>query len=379
MRHLFFLLLICSFSSCGHPNETIEIEKPFKIDGKIDDENINNLVVRYYKCESESWIEDTIPVINGTFTVEGLISPFAVASFSIDDMSVSFFLDPGEMQLYLKRDSLENSVLKGSKNQSDKEKLEVQTKSLEDYLYRVNEQIKSEQNEQNKDFLIKQRDSIGNLLDNIWIDFITSNPTSHYSLNRIFLLLYNRNQNIDVIMDLFNGLSEDVRVSCTGREVYGYILQREKSSITNVSSFEAFDKDGTLVKLSDFEGKYVLIDFWATWCTPCIAGFPHLKELYAKYKEKGLVVLSISIDEAKDEQKWLDALEKYDITEWIHILSCRNKGENNICDLYEMRTPVPHYVVIDNSGNVIKRWIGFNDEVAKEQDEMFEHIFESKE
>ena len=293
-----FLLSIGSFYGCRHQNGTIKEEAQFKINGKIDDVNVDTVFFRYFRCvKDNSVIKDTISVTNGTFIIEGIISPRANAYLSIKDKGeVLIYLDPGEMQLYLKKDSLENFVLKGSQTQIDKEMLEVQTKPLEDYLSEIKTQLSSEQSEQNKDFLTSQKDSVENLLKNAWIDFITSHPSSHYSLDVIFRLLFYKMQNGDMLMNLFDKLSGNVRASCSGKEVYGYILQRKKSTMTNISSLEALDKDGTLVKLSDFEGKYVLIDFWASWCVPCINGFPHLKELYAKYKDKGLVVISISID-----------------------------------------------------------------------------------
>jgi len=378
MKHFsffIFLLLIGSFSGCGHRNGTIEKEKPFKINGKIDDDAIENFVFKYYCCEKESSVIDTISVINGTFTIEGIIPPGTVALFLIDDKNVRFYLDPGEMQLYLKKDSLENSVLTGSQTQIDREALELQMKPLKDYLYEIETQISLEQSEQNKTLLISQKDSIDNLLENVRIDFIISNPASYYSIDVIYSLLLSRKQDVDALMSLLDRLSENVKASCSGKQAYNRILQRKTATMPNVSSLEALDKDGALVKLSDFEGKYILIDFWASWCIPCIRGFPHLKELYAKYKDKGLVVISISVDREEDEQKWLNAIEENDIAEWIHILSCKNRGENNLCDLYEMPSPIPHYIVIDNSGNVIKHWIGFNDGVAREQNEMFENIF----
>ena len=385
MKHFFlfiFLLLTGSFNGYGHLSGIVEEEKPFKINGKIEDANIENFVFRYYICEKDSGVIDTISVINGTFTIEGIISPHSVARLSIHDKELVFFLDPGEMQLYLKKDSLESFVLKGSKTQADKEMLEIQTIPLQNYLSKIKAQLSLEQGEQNKEFLISQRDSIDNVLENVWIDFIVSHPASHYSLNVINSLIDNKKQSADVLMSFFDGLSESVRASCYGKQIYSFILQRKVSIMTNVSSLEAFDKDGSLVKLSDFEGKYILIDYWATWCVPCIIkGFPHLKELYAKYKDKGLVVISISIDRERDKQKWFNAIEEHDITEWIHILSCNNKGENNICDLYEGRPgyPIPCYIVIDQSGNVIKQWTSFSDRIAKEQNEMFENIFENKE
>ena len=374
-----FLFLICSFNGCRHHKAPVEEERPFKITGKIDDTTIKNLIFRYYRCESDSSIIDTIPVINGTFTIDGSISPRTNAYFSINDKQVFFYLDPGYMRLYLKKDSIESSVLQGSKTQSDKEALELETKSLEDYLSNIGTQLSSELNEQNKEILINQKDSIENLLEKIRIDFISSHPNSHFSLDVFFSLLVSKKQNGDVLMNYFTELSDDVKISCSGKQIYNYILQRKKSTITNVSSLEALDKAGTLIKLSDYKGKCILIDFWASWCVPCINGFPHLKELSAKYN--GLVVISISIDKEEDEQEWLNAIEKYNIVGWTHILSCKNKGEKNICNLHDNLpgSSIPHYIAIDKSGNVIKQWRGFSDEVAKEQDEFFESIFENNE
>jgi len=369
MKHFFlftFLLLTCPY---------IKGEAPFKLTVKIDGLPTDTIIFKYFRCEKDSWVIDTISVATGTFTIEDSISPRTNAYFSYlseKDKEVLMLLDPGEMQLYLKKDSLENFVLTGSQSQTDREILLAQTKPLEDELLKLS----SEQREQNNDFLKSQKDSIQSLLENNWIDYITSHPASHYSLDLIFRLLSNKKQNRDVLMSLYDGLSENVKVSCSGEQIHNFILHKVKPTMTNVSSLEAFDKDGNLVRLSDYKRKYILVDFWATWCVYCIKGFPHLKELYAKYKDKGLVVISVSIDRKEDEQKWLNAIEKYNLSEWIHILSCNNMGENSIGNLHEaIGSGVPHYIVIDTSGNVIKQWIGFDNEVAKEQNELFENIF----
>jgi len=381
MKNFIFLmstLLVFVISNHVYCNKTTEEEKLFKIKGKIDSTNIEKFVFKYYRCEKDSLVIDTIPVINGTFKIEGLISPRCMAYLYINDKEVRFYMDPEEMQLFFKKDSLEKFVLIGSKTQEDKEKMDTLTKHLEDSLSIINKQIYSELNERNRDFLNNQKDSIENLLENFRIDFISSYPSSHYSLDLFFYLLLNKNQNGDTLMNLFDRLSNDVKMSCSGKQMYDYILQRKKSSITNASNLEALDKEGTLIKMSDFEGKYILIDFWASWCTPCIKGFHHLKELYAKYKDKGLVVISISIDREEDEQKWLNSIEKHNIGEWIHILSDKNKGEKNICNLYENvpGTGIPYYILINKSGEVIKQWRGFSDEIAKEQEEIFKNFFE---
>ena len=385
MKHflLFIFLFLISVSDVfGHIGETFNVKSPFKITGKVDDTTIKTFVFKYIRCENdESMVIDTIPVINGTFIIEGVIPPRTDAFFFINDNEVHFYLDPGEMQLYLKKDSLKNSVLSGSQTDSDRAMLQPQTDPLQNRFYEIGNQLSSEENEQNNDFLIRQKDSIQNILDNLRIDFISSHPTSYYSLDMIARLIDGRKQNTDVLTNLFDGLSENVRTSCFGKIVYGVILQRKKSTMSNISSLglESVDKDGKLIKLSDFEGKYILIDYWASWCSHCIEGFPHLKELYAKYKDKGLIIIGISIDRKEDEQQWLNSIEKNGITEWVNILCCKYKGEDSICDLHEsIPSPIPHYILIDKSGNVIKQWRGFGDTVIKEQDEMFERIFENK-
>ena len=66
------------------------------------------------------------------------------------------------------------------------------------------------------------------------------------------------------------------------------------------------DPNGTPISIADYKGKYLMIDFWASWCGPCRSSIPKVKEVYNKYKEKGFDVLSISID--KDEKAWRKAM-----------------------------------------------------------------------
>ena len=136
------------------------------------------------------------------------------------------------MQLFLKKDSLKYSVLKGSKSQEDKEKLEDQTEHLKNNFYNIRRELYSEQNEQKKDFLSKQKDSIENLINNVQIDFINSHPASYISLDAIVGLLRSKEQDenvisAEVIMNLFDGLSESIKASCFGKQVYGFIFQRK--------------------------------------------------------------------------------------------------------------------------------------------------------
>jgi len=102
--------------------------------------------------------------------------------------------------------------------------------------------------------------------------------------------------------------------------------------------------------LSDYRGKYVLLEFWASWCVPCRAENPDLLIAYKKYQEKGFVVVGISLDDKKD--RWEKAIEE-DKLPWIHV-SDLNAFDNKLAKLYGVQ-PIPDNFLIDPQGKIIAR------------------------
>ncbi len=138
--------------------------------------------------------------------------------------------------------------------------------------------------------------------------------------------------------------------SCTQGEV----------AVATAADFKLQDLDGKTVKLSDFKGKPVLIDFWATWCPPCRAAIPEIQKLHKTYSSKGLVVLGISTDQGGwDEVKSFAG--EYGIT--YRIL----KGTDDILDSYQVRT-IPMVVLLNKEGRIVKRYLGFGGDDELEKD-----------
>jgi thiol-disulfide isomerase/thioredoxin len=125
-----------------------------------------------------------------------------------------------------------------------------------------------------------------------------------------------------------------------------------KKDATRASDFTLKDLSGREVSLSDFRGKVVLLDFWATWCSPCRASIPHLNGLSRKYRERGLEILGINLDQG-DPGPVLAFRRAMKIE--YPILS----GTPEVMRAYGIN-PIPASFLIDRRGNIRAKLIGFN-------------------
>ena len=116
---------------------------------------------------------------------------------------------------------------------------------------------------------------------------------------------------------------------------------------------------GEIIRLSDFRNKnYVLLDFWASWCGPCLKAIPQLKKIQNDYSNKGLKIIGISSD--GDEQDWCNTVEKYQLESWVHISSYIDPNDyfcnaNDLSIIYDIKS-ITVYILIDKHGKVCARW-----------------------
>ncbi|HVV54927.1 MAG TPA: TlpA disulfide reductase family protein, partial [Mucilaginibacter sp.] len=155
----------------------------------------------------------------------------------------------------------------------------------------------------------------------------------------------------DEILGLLDSLSEDVRNTETARILKDELEKLKTISIGAIApDFEQADTSGHMVRLSSFRGKYVLLDFWASWCQPCREENPNLVKVYNEYKNKNFTIVGVSLDRQDGTFNWLNAIRMDHLT-WTQ-LSDLKFWNNAVAQLYFVQS-IPKNFLIDPSGKII--------------------------
>ncbi len=274
-------------------------------------------------------------------------------SYSRDVAAV--FLEKGRIRVS-SGDSLADRRVKGSSAHAGYEKILKLKKPFDEKMEDLSASYYKYRNAKDQagmDKVLKEIEALSDeTKDKVYARYALSNPRSPVALYAV-----NQFAGWDIKPDkteeLFNQLPSDIQQWPSAVKLKERIEIAKKTAIGTVAM--DFTQNDTLdipVTLSSFRGKYVLVDFWASWCGPCRVENPNVVKAFNKYREKGFHILSVSLDRPGQKEKWIKAIHDDGLT-WTHVSDLKY-WNNEVAVQYGIRA-IPQNLLLNPEGRIIAK------------------------
>lgn len=336
MKKILLFLFIVPFFSFSQTKKKAETpaENGFVIIGNVT--GFSNGTSVSFLNDQTGQPEKQTTIENGKFVIKGQVPQpsFKVLIFGDQPPGVPLFLDNSNIKISGNKSAIDKLSITGSP--SHNQYMEY-ANAIQPYVKIFGEDAAYDSNAINS-------------VEKISADFVKKNPASFVAPLAI-IRLYQATQNGAKAEELFKLMAAPVQASGLGEYVNQQIQESKINAIGSVvKDFSQNDTLGNPVNFSSYRGKYVLLDFWASWCRPCRMENPNVVAAYNKFHDKNFTILSVSLDQAKPA--WLSAIQM-DGLNWSHVSDL--KGWNNeVAGMFQIRS-IPQNLLIDPAGKIIAK------------------------
>lgn len=304
--------------------------------------------LNFYYYEGSESKSTTVKATGDRFTWTAPVGSPQKITVMFPKRAVWFFVEPGNMELMGSMEELGNVKLTGSKIQDEANAYQKQLEPFtaqEQPLYQKYGKVSKEEQrelEQKLQDLRMQKRAVANT-------YIAQHPESAFSLS----LVTDRASMGEYtdIQSAYSKLGNKMKATAEGKRLAERLVVLKRSAIgTPMLNFTQNDTEGKAVNFTSFKGKYVLVDFWASWCGPCRAENPNVLKAYNKYQNQNFTVVGISLDDKGEN--WKKAI-KEDGMPWTQLSDL--KGWKNEVSQYYGINGIPSTLLVDPSGKIIAK------------------------
>ena len=345
MRNLWILVTFIFIGISCKPDKNT-----FVIEGQLS--GLNAPYVYLVHPEDQNGKIDTLKVKGGKFIIKGKIqnpNDYLLA-FGEEYAPVEIFLEPGIFKVTGDLNDFNQIKVTGGNLQSDYNQFVEQTRQLNDDYSTVYEHLMHARMTQQEDetaLIANQLDSIKDLYYESTYQFLEKKPVTILTAKLIDQILM-ANPDINRLQPLVNKFDDYVKSTPYGQRIINSFDIMKKTAVgTPAPLFSLKNMQGDSISLESLRGKYVLMDFWASWCTPCRDENPRMLKIYNQYKSNKFDILGVSIDQS--ESKWKYAVEQ-DKLSWPQVIDDQNISNR----LYGILA-IPSNILVDPQGNIIAK------------------------